>query len=163
MQSIWRIVREPEAARDTLQEALMIVWKKRSRIQKHPNPQALILKICINAAYDYLRKHMRTLKKEIRTDFTMNSLPSSSNPEEETEKKEVKAEILEAISRLSKNQATAVYMYIFLGQPYASIAQAMGCSEKTARVHALRGRVHLSRQLAHLKPTLPKGTSNEKK
>jgi DNA-directed RNA polymerase specialized sigma24 family protein len=43
-------------AEDCLQDALAVVWKKRLQIRLHPNPQALILKICLNAAYDSLRR-----------------------------------------------------------------------------------------------------------
>jgi hypothetical protein len=47
---VWRIVRDPEDAEDALQDALSTIWKKRRLVCTHPNPLALILKICINAA-----------------------------------------------------------------------------------------------------------------
>jgi len=36
LRSIWRIVRNAEAAEDTLQDALTIIWRKRARITHHP-------------------------------------------------------------------------------------------------------------------------------
>ena len=56
MRSIWRIVRNADLAEDTLQDALAVIWKKRHQVRRHPNPPALILKICLNAAYDSLRR-----------------------------------------------------------------------------------------------------------
>ncbi len=50
MRSIWRVVRNTDVAEDCLQDAFAIVWKKRFQIRLHPNPQALVLKICLNAA-----------------------------------------------------------------------------------------------------------------
>src|SRR5512139_3162144 len=55
MRSIWRIVRDADLAEDCLQDALAAIWKKRTRICRHPNPQALMLKICLDAACDGLR------------------------------------------------------------------------------------------------------------
>ncbi|NTU51536.1 MAG: hypothetical protein HGA94_03750, partial [Candidatus Aminicenantes bacterium] len=44
MRTIWRIVRQKEAAEDALQDALAAIWKKRDAVARHPNPQALILR-----------------------------------------------------------------------------------------------------------------------
>ncbi len=39
MRSIWRIVRQREAAEDALQDALAVIWKKRDAVARHPNPR----------------------------------------------------------------------------------------------------------------------------
>ena len=59
MRSIWRIVRQKETAEDALQDALAVIWKKRDRVARHPNPRALILRIAVAAAYDAFRKSRR--------------------------------------------------------------------------------------------------------
>src|SRR5512136_1913978 len=50
MRTIWRIVRRREAAEDALQDALTVIWRKRAAVARHPNPQALILRIAVSAA-----------------------------------------------------------------------------------------------------------------
>ncbi len=50
MRSIWRIVRQREAAEDALQDALAVIWKKRDAVARHPNPEAFILRISVGAA-----------------------------------------------------------------------------------------------------------------
>ena len=65
MRSIWRIVRQREAAEDALQDALAVIWRKRRLVARHPNPRALVLKISIDAAYDAVRKSRRRLSHEI--------------------------------------------------------------------------------------------------
>jgi DNA-directed RNA polymerase specialized sigma24 family protein len=45
-----------------------------------------------------------------------------------------------------------VLMRHVLELPYEEIAEALGCSERTARVHVNRARKRLSRLLAHLAP-----------
>ncbi|MFY9726215.1 MAG: sigma factor, partial [Bryobacteraceae bacterium] len=52
IRAVWRIVRDPDEVEDAFQEALLTVWKRWDRICIHPNPQALVLQICIHAAHD---------------------------------------------------------------------------------------------------------------
>jgi len=49
MRAVWRIVRQKEAAEDAFQDALAVIWKKRDAVARHPNPQALILKMTVDA------------------------------------------------------------------------------------------------------------------
>lgn len=161
MRSIWRIVRHPEAAEDTLQDALTIIWKKLDRICRHPNPHAFILKICVNTAYDTLRKSRRIRQREESAEI--QDLPSESpgNGPERLEQKNVEAEIMGAIRRLPKKQALAVLMRIVQEQPYDSIAQVLDCSEVTVRIHVSKGRLKLSQWLSHLDPKSTKELKNE--
>ena len=52
IRSVWRIVCHQDDAEDVLQNAIAIVIKKQKRIMAHPNPRALILRVCLDAAYD---------------------------------------------------------------------------------------------------------------
>jgi len=156
MRSIWRVVRQAELAEDALQDALAIIWQKRELIRRHPNPRALILKICLNSACDMLRKR----KRRMPHDASLISLESSDVLDEADrdglERRQLEEEVLKAIGRLPKKQAAAVLMRIVQDQPYDVIAQALGCSEVTARIHVSRGRARLSRWLSHLRPSSPK-------
>ena len=166
--AVWRILRDPEDAEDALQDALSTIWKKRRLVCTHPNPRALILKICIDAAYDTLRKRRRRRKHEEPTTLhyysrgedksglTHSQAVSHTSALDTLVQKETEREILEAIGRLPRNQAVAVLMRIVKEQPYELIAQAMGCSESTVRIHVARGRARLNKWLAHLNP-LPRG------
>jgi len=164
---VWRIVRNPEDAEDTLQDALSTIWKKRRLVCSHPNPRALILKICIDAAYDTLRKHHRRHKHEELSTLHLYSQPGdksdlanslAASPTSALDKlvqQETEREILEAIARLPRKQAVAVLMRIVKEESYEVIAQAMGCSESTVRIHVARGRARLNNWLAHLDPHPP--------
>jgi RNA polymerase sigma-70 factor (ECF subfamily) len=149
MRVIWRIVRHPEEAEDTMQEALTIIWRKRDRIIRHPNPQALVLRICINSAVDALRKRRRA-------DHFVGSEVIDRLPDAATRNGFAQVETEEAVNRavgrLPRKQAVAVVMRILEGYSYREIAEALGCREATARTHVLRGRVKLRRWLSHLGP-----------
>jgi len=159
MRSIWRIVRDPEMAKDALQDSLTKIWKRLDRIRSHPNPQALILKICLNTAIDSLRKRKRLHQHE-KTE-PLHGFPGQPDAEahEALERKKIEAEILEAVKRLPRRQAVAVLMRLIQDQPYNVIAQAMECSETTVRIHVSRGRTRLSQWLSHLKPASLKEVS----
>ena len=152
IRTIWRIVRDSDDADDALQEALATVWKRLERIRSHPNPHAVILRICVNAAYDLLRRKIRERRRrelhaiaDSRADTKPSARDVLSHEERETE-------IFDAIARLSRNQAQAVLMRLVQGQCYSDIAQALGCSEATARIHVTRGRARLRKLLSHLAP-----------
>ena len=66
-----------------------------------------------------------------------------------------------AVSRLPRKQAQAVLMRVVEGEDYEVIAQAMNCSETTARIHVHKGRKRLSQWLSHLKSTSYGGERNE--
>ncbi len=159
MRVIWRIVRHPEIAEDTLQNALTIVWRKLKRIRRHPNPQALILKICMNSAYDSLRKQKRFRKQEGSS--LIHEFPdlSGTTVPFDLERKKMKDEILKAISRLPRKQASAVLMRVVQDQPYDVIAQTLDCGEITARIQVSRGRAKLIQWLSHLHPSTFKEAS----
>jgi RNA polymerase sigma-70 factor (ECF subfamily) len=154
MRAIWRIVRQREAAEDALQDALAVIWKKRDAVARHPNPQALILRITVSAAIDALRRSRRRLRYETAGLPDERAADGAPPVTAGAEGRDLRAAVLAAISRLPKRQAAAVLLHIVEERPYEEIARAMDCSETTVRVHVLRGRAALARRLAHDRPDL---------
>jgi RNA polymerase sigma factor (sigma-70 family) len=153
LRSIWRITRVAEDAEDALQEALTIIWKRRARIERHPRPQAIILRICVNCAWDVLRARLRRRSRETAL-IEPDSLHAKDSPvDQRLRNRELRDNISRALVRLPSRQATAVLMRYILELPYQEIGNALGCSEATARVHVNRARKRLSRLLAHLAPS----------
>jgi len=152
MRSIWRVVRDADDADDALQDALAIIWKRLDRIRRHPNPQALVLKICIDSAYDVLRKRLRGRRREDLEAVERELADSRPQPLEVASGRENRAAVLRAIGELPRNQGRAVLMRIIEEQPYSAIAEALGCEEATARAHVKRGRDRLAQLLAPLFP-----------
>jgi RNA polymerase sigma factor (sigma-70 family) len=150
MRIIWRVVRHPNEAEDTMQEVLSIVWKKRDRISGHPNPRALVLKICINAAVDSLRRQRRGGR--FVDSGVIDRLPDTATGSA-CDQAEIERMVKRAVGRLPRKQAVAVLMRILEERSYQEIADVLGCREATARTHVLRGRAKLRRWLSHLKPS----------
>ena len=161
MRSIWRIVRNADLAEDSLQDALAVIWKKRLRICGHPNPPALILKICLSAAYDSLRRLQRRRRQ---TDLSqLDGVPASTyhNADRDLEERELGEQVQQAIRRLPKKRALAVMMRLINDEPFDAIAQALDCSEVTVRIQISKGRAQLRKWLYPLLSGLRKEDENE--
>jgi RNA polymerase sigma-70 factor (ECF subfamily) len=160
MRAVWRVMRDPNEVEDAFQEALLTVWKRWDRICIHPNPQALVLQISINAAHDALRRklrHGRLLETDVIPEDIPDASPSAaqgiSDAEQETH-------VLRAIGLLPKKQARAILMHAVEETPYGDIAAAMDCREATVRKHVARARAKLRSLLSHLIPTVHKEESS---
>lgn len=160
IRSIWRIVRNPQDAEDAMQEALLTISQHWDRVRNHPNPQSLILKICIDAACARTRRTIRDRRVAQLETNAAEPASSARSPSDEIAGREQYIEIIEAIHRLSRQQASAMLMHAVQGQPYEQIAAALGCSEATARTHVARSRERLRVWLAHLDPSNTRRSSS---
>jgi RNA polymerase sigma factor (sigma-70 family) len=161
MRSIWRVVRNSEMAEDTLQDALTVIWKKLHQVCSHPNPRALILKICLNAAYDKLRRNRHYLHHEEISTLRNTPISPDRGAMRVLAARELEDQVLRAIAQLPRKQALALWMRILQEESFEVIAHTLGCSEITARLHVSKGRTRLRRLLAHLDPSAGKEASDE--
>lgn len=152
LRTAWRITRDPDRARDALQDAMARIWRQRERVLAHPNPGALVLRITIHAAIDVLRRERRRRRAEGSAAPAAWRAAPPPGPAATAESGEVRALVLDAITRLPEKQAAAVTLRVLEELPYEAVAAALGCTEPTARVHVLRGREKLARRLASLAP-----------
>jgi RNA polymerase sigma factor (sigma-70 family) len=153
LRTAWRITRDPDRARDALQDAMARVWRQRERVRAHPNPGALVLRIAIHAAIDVLRRERRRRRAEESAAPAAWRTAPPPGPAAAADSSEVRALVLDAIARLPEKQAAAVTLRVLEEQSYEAVAAALGCTEPTARVHVLRGREKLARRLGPLAST----------
>lgn len=150
MRSIWRVVRNADLAEDCLQDALAVIWKKRIHIRQHSNPTALILKICLNAAYDSLRKLERVRRQTDISGLDNTPAPQEHDADRDLERREIEEQLQVAIRKLPRKCALAVMMRLIQEESIEAIAQALDCSEVTVRIHISRGRAKLRKWLSPL-------------
>ena len=149
--AIWRVTRDADLAEDALQDALTILWRKLSVVRDHPNPQALILRISLNTGLDAVRARQRRRRRDAPLEEADAAAPEAAA--RAAEGAAVTADVLAAVAKLQPRQAAALLLRAVHGEPYAVVAQALGCSEATARVHVLRAREKLRRWLS--RPSAP--------
>jgi len=160
MRAVWRVLRDPSEVEDAFQEALLTVWKRWDRICAHPNPQALVLQICIHAAHDAMRRKLRHTQRQEAGAIPEEIADSSPSAVQAISIAERDAQVLRAIARLSRNQARAILMHAVEEIPYDEIAAAMDCREATVRKHIARARSKLRGWLSHLVPVTRKEESS---
>lgn len=146
--AITRLVHDEDEAADALQNALEEIWKNLERIARHPNPHGYILRLCVSAAYDALRKRSRQRRRWIPWGPAHDGLAAAGNGHatagiEESEaigeEEQRRRAVLAAIAQLPPKQAQAVILRVHEEQSFESIAQAFGCREATARSHFSKG------------------------
>ncbi len=143
VRTVGRIVADPHDAADTMQIALLAVWNDLERIHRHPNPQAYILRVCISAAYDSLRRRVR--EQHGRVDIeSIAWLPSTTpGPAAQLAARNIEEAVLRGIASLPAQQAQAVLLRIVEDEPFDAIARVLGCDEQTARSHVSKGKARL--------------------
>lgn len=149
IRTVWRITRNFDDANDAFQQSIEVILKHMSRVIQHPNPQALVLKICMDEAYSVLRrKHPNRLC--FVESYNPNRFSHDLGIDQTLIDQETEEEILQAIGELPPSQSTAVFMRFVLNEPYTHIANALDCDEATARKHVSIARSKLAGALHHL-------------
>ena len=162
LRSIWRITRDAHDAEDAMQNALVTLWKRWNQLRRHASPQALVLKICVDAALDVARRRVRDRRKIESNDPASHPADGLRLPLEELANSELRREVLAAIARLSRRQAVTVMLRAFEELPYNQIAAALGCTEATARKHFGRACAQLRLALARHQPNVSIGGSHDR-
>jgi RNA polymerase sigma factor (sigma-70 family) len=147
LRAVRRVVRDPDLARDALQDAVVRLWRHRERLRGHPNPEALAVRVCFHSAIDAARRDGRR-RETAGADLEGRPGPPGLGPGEMLEQSELHEAVVRAITALPSRQALAVLMRVVEEQPYAVVARALGCAEITARIHVMRGRSRLRGVLA---------------
>jgi RNA polymerase sigma factor (sigma-70 family) len=128
---LWRMLQETTLdAQDIVQETFMRAYQAYPRLRADSNCRAWLYKIATNCAYTALKRASR----EVALDDALvaDGLPS---PDESAAQSIVMEAARQAIERLPVKQRAAVIMRHVQGFEYGEIAQALDCSEESARAH----------------------------
>jgi RNA polymerase sigma-70 factor (ECF subfamily) len=140
---LWQMLRGTSLdAQDYTQEAFMRAYQAYGRLRPDSNYRAWLYKIATNCAYSSLRKTNR----EVALDDSLVA-DSSPSPDEVAMQNELLEATQEIIKILPLKQRSAVVMRHIHGFGYDEIAQALECSEESARAHVSLAVRRLRREL----------------
>jgi len=134
----WRIVRSAADTDDVIQEVLLHVFKRFAEIRNHPNPTALLLRICTQKSLDHLRR--RKVRGGPPVDLPSNLSESAPSPRQQLANSELQDQLLAFVERLPAREAEAITLFALEDLGYPEVAAAMNCREATVRVLVSRAR-----------------------
>ena len=129
---ILRIVRERATAEDLTIETFWRMYRAHAQFDvAKGNCAGWLRRIATNAALDHLRR--------TRREVPMQEDPPDRPKTPAAERSELQQAILSAINGLSPRLRVAVVLALVEGEPYDSIAEALGISVSAVKVRVFRG------------------------
>jgi len=135
---VWRIVRDSHETEDVVQEALLHVMQRFHEVRRHPNPTALLLRICANKALDHVRS--RNSRSDAMERLKSVRPDDGATPSQALTFTDDMAQMLDFIRTMPGREAEAITLHVLEEMDYTDVAAAMGCAESTVRVLIGRAR-----------------------
>jgi RNA polymerase sigma-70 factor (ECF subfamily) len=151
----WSILRDGEEARDVAQEAFLRLYQSAGTFGGRARFSTWFFRILVNLCLEH-RRRARGWRRLLVADTTdtdtslVERQPApSADPVESITRERTMTELWAAVERLSPQQRAAVLLQVQEDLSTSEIAEVLGCSEATVRVH-------LHRAVAALRGTLVK-------
>jgi RNA polymerase sigma-70 factor, ECF subfamily len=134
MRTVYLILHEVDRAEDITQDAFVALLRNWKKVSRYERPGAWVRRVAIRLAIESLRRDR--LRSILERQVEPPRLPEPAQ-----------VDVMRAIRDLPARQRAVVILFYFEDRPIAEIADLLGCSESTARVHLHRARHHLADSL----------------
>lgn len=134
-------------AQDLTQEVFMRAYKTYARLRPDSNYRVWLYKIATNCAYTAMRRDKRQASVPLVEEGRELAADERQSPDHVVSANETMAAIWRSIDELPAKQQAAVILRHMQGLEYAEIAQALGCSEDSARANVYQAIRRLRREL----------------
>jgi RNA polymerase sigma factor (sigma-70 family) len=139
-----RILGDAQRAQDVHQEVFLAIWQRWHKYNGRTKWGAYLYRTTVRKAIR-LGKRLRSernLKQQLEQPF------SRENPDEPLRVSEMQQKLASCLARLPKRQADIFALSRIEGLKHEAIAEMLGCSENTVRVHLHRAMKRLAQQLS---------------
>ena len=138
-----RVLGDVNLANDVHQEVFLAIWKRWPSYNGHTNWPAYLYRVTVRKALEAARR---------RNGCQDAALPerqdTDQRPESNLRADELQQKLAVALARLPQRQADVFVLRRLEGLETAEVAELLGCSHQTVRVHLHRGLRKLSRLLS---------------
>jgi len=138
-----RILGNSEKAQDVHQEVFLAIWKRWHKYNGRTNWNAYLYRAAVRKAIEFA--------KQSRAEQSMLLQPkygtSTDHPDDNLRTAELQQMLARHLARLPRRQADVFVLSRIEGLRHNEIAEILGCSQKTVRVHLHRAVKQLAREL----------------
>ena len=138
-----RILRDSQKAQDVHQEVFLEVWRRWHKFHGTTNWGAYLSRVTVRKAIELAKRPQTESLAAQRADCAS----SDHGPDERLRATELQQKIVECLTALPKRQADVLVLARIEMLKHEEIAQVLGCSQNTVRVHLHRALKRLARQL----------------
>ena len=134
------VLRDPELARDAVQEALIRAWRDLPRLRDPERFDAWLYRLTINACLDQTRRRRR---RPIEVELTPIDMPAASDMSGALADRDL---VDAAMQRLDDAGRAIVVLHYFLGLPLTEVAATLGIPIGTvkSRLHRALGEMRIA-------------------
>lgn len=148
----WLILRNADDARDISQEAFVRLYESTRRFRGEARFSTWFHRILVNLCLDHRRK-WRVWRLRNEPDEEVEALPAEAvDPGDALDREQALKLLWDAVERLAPRQRATVVLMVQEGLATREVAEVLGMSEATARVHLHRA-VGALRKLISDRPT----------
>ena len=121
------ILRDPELARDAVQEALITAWRRMPGLRDPDRFDAWLYRLLVNASLDLARRRRRRVYEVELQPTDEPAVPDTAGAFAD------RALLDEALADLQPGHRAVVVLHYYLGMPLPDVAQAVGIPLGTAK------------------------------
>ena len=153
---LWRLLNSAGSAdsaieaQDLAQEVFLRAFRAYGRLRRDSNHRAWLYKIATNCAYTALKRGQRQASHSVSLGDEVQRLPDGAQPSPDAQLvlDEALQAVWQEIAALPPKQQAALVLRYGQSLDYATIAQALNCSEDSARANVYQALRRLRRELA---------------
>ena len=136
------ILRDPELARDAVQNTLVRAWRDLPGLRDPNRFDAWLHRLLVNACLDEARRKRR---RPIEVEITSIDAPTPGETERELADRDL---VERALNRLEPEGRALVVLHYYLGYPLPDAATSLGISLSTAKSRLHRAMLGLRRSMS---------------
>lgn len=139
-----RVLGDAELAKDVHQEVFLAVWQRWPTYNGQVNWPAYLYRATVRKAMELARAHRPV---PARTEGAEAS-SAADEPDMALRVDELRQKLTAGLAKLPKRQAEVFVLSRIEGLDHAAIAEVLGCSQNTVRVHLHRALRQLAREMS---------------
>jgi len=139
-----RILRDTNLANDVHQEVFLAIWRNWQQYNGQTNWSGYLYRVTVRKAIELAKKSTIPSFTEQCQEYPV----TTENPDDLLRADELQQKIVDCLATLPKRQADIFALSRIEGIKHEKIAEMLGCSQNTVRVHLHRAIKQLGRQLS---------------